>query len=195
MKARVIGIDEAGRGPLAGPLAVCGMCLLEDTSLFADKEIRDSKKLSEKRREEIFLQIQTEAKLGKLKYAVSFVSPYTIDTIGMSRSLSLAVEEVLKKLNIDRTDRILLDGSLKAPETYLNQDTIIKGDESEPPIALASIVAKVTRDKKMKELSVEFPEYGFEKHKGYGTKDHIEALRQHGTSPVHRVSFCRKVLT
>ncbi len=197
MNYPTIGIDEAGRGPLAGPLSVCGLSILNTDKIhfFHDERIRDSKKLSEKRRQEIFLDIQREARAGNLKYVVSFISPEKIDEVGMSASLKIATSEILNKFGANEATKILLDGSLRAPDIFLNQQTIIKGDETELSIALASIVAKVLRDEKMLNLAKEYPVYGFDKHKGYGTKLHREAITKFGLSPQHRKTFCRNILT
>lgn len=189
-----IGIDEAGRGPLAGPLAVCALSLSDESEIFGTEKIRDSKKMSEKKRDEIFLKIQEEARVGKIKYSVAFISAQIIDEKGIRHALESATKKVLEKINVEKTDKILLDGSLKAPEVFTNQTTIIKGDETEPAIALASVVAKVSRDAKMKKLAEVFPQFGFEQHKGYGTKMHIEAIVKNGMTIEHRRSFCKNIL-
>lgn len=189
----VIGIDEAGRGPIAGPVSVCALRILEDPRIFAKNDLRDSKKLTEKRREEVFSKIQVAAEERKLKYAVSSVSPSMVDDMGITAALRFAVGEALEKVKAGQSEQILLDGSLKAPERYSNQKTIIKGDETELSIALASIVAKVIRDEKMRSLAMEFPEYGFDRHKGYGTKAHLEAVAKWGITPAHRRSFCKNL--
>lgn len=189
-----IGIDEAGRGPLAGPLAVCALALSDKSEIFATEEIRDSKKMSEKKRGEIFLKIQEEARAGKIRYSVAFISARTIDERGIRHSLEAATKKALEKIGVDKTDKILLDGSLKAPSVFVNQMTIVKGDETEPSIALASVVAKVSRDAEMKKLAKTFPQYGFEQHKGYGTKMHMEAILKNGMTTEHRKSFCKNIL-
>ena len=194
MNKFVIGIDEVGRGPLAGPLTVCAVV---KPQRFIWKNFKDSKKLSPQKREEFFL------KFKKLPYAVSSVSNVLIDKIGMSAAARLAVGRCLtkiknQKLKIKNTDqklKILLDGSLYAPKTYQNQETIIKGDEKIPIIAVASIIAKVKRDRHMKRMHKIFPEYGFAVHKGYGTKAHQEAIKTNGLCAIHRKSFCRKILS
>jgi ribonuclease HII len=192
----VIGIDEVGRGPLAGPVAVGAVCIY---ALHARKVkklfpvIRDSKKLSPKAREEWLTRIKDAEKSGFLSCAVTFVAPSTIDMRGLSRAIRQAIEGSLKAIAHDaNTTKVLLDGGLRAPANYLNQKTIIKGDEKELAIALASIVAKVARDARMVRLSKKFPLYGFEKHKGYGTRGHYKALLAHGPTPHHRKSFLRK---
>src|SRR3989344_6070988 len=186
----VIGIDEVGRGCLAGPITVAAVAARRSVKKFL-RGIKDSKKLSPKQREEwykFFLSLATRQQL--LSYAVSSVGQATIDRIGISRTAKLAVGRCLRKLKVksERSKvafsmpcvKIVLDGSLYAPRTYQNQDTIIKGDEQIPLIAAASIVAKVTRDSTMTRLHNHFPLYGFSAHKGYGTKIHRAAIAQHG---------------
>lgn len=199
----LIGIDEAGRGPLAGPVAVGVICLknvkhrmFNILELFPDGKIRDSKKLSAKKREKIFNQIQEFKKDNKLDFAVTLVSNKIIDQQGIGAAIRHGISENLKKINLaPKICRVLLDGGLKAPAEYPTQETIIRGDESEPVIALASIVAKVIRDRWLVNLAKKYPNYGLERHKGYGTRAHFAALTQHGLSPIHRRTFCRKVLT
>lgn len=190
----IIGIDEAGRGPLAGPLAV-GVCVVPKAYSF-DKfpKLTDSKKCSEIKRE-LFLKIMNEEKQkGNIDFAVGFSSEKIIDAKGITYAVNKAMLQALKKLqlNPDECD-IFLDGGLKAPIEYLNQQTIIKGDEKIPAISLASIAAKVLRDKKMKVLGKKYPAYGFEIHKGYGTKSHFQAILNLGILTVHRKLFLRKV--
>src|SRR3989344_7028788 len=194
----LIGIDEVGRGPLAGPVAV-GACLIsvsEIKRLRAKgffKNIRDSKKLSEKKREEWLGRIKELKAKGYLDYYVSFVSNKKIDDYGIAHCIRSAIKNSLKKLKADPLKTIiLLDGGLKAPEEFMNQKTIIKGDEKEPIISLASIAAKVARDRKMVEYSKKFPQYGFNIHKGYGTVSHCRKIRENGLSGLHRKSFCKK---
>ncbi len=190
----VIGIDEAGRGPLAGPVSVGAVCFCVSKrrrfSLFS-KGVRDSKKLSEKQREEWFIRIEKEVSLKKFSFAVSFSSSEMIDTRGLSFAIRNALLETLEKLACPyKKTLILLDGSLHAPKEYPYQKTIIHGDDIEPVISLASIVAKVLRDRKMRAISQQYPEYGFERNKGYGTKKHYEMLRKYGVlKGVHRNTF------
>lgn len=198
----IIGIDEVGRGPLAGPVAI-GVVKLSVISVKAriswGRGFRDSKKLSPKAREEWCVKIDQARSEGWLEYAVAFVSPKVIDKKGLSHAIRIALAKALKsvhpksnvrRLTLDET-LVLLDGGLRAPAHYLNQETIIKGDEKELAIALASIVAKVARDKKMIALAKKFPNHGFEKHKGYGTRAHYEAIKKHGITPHHRRSFLK----
>jgi len=164
-----IGIDEVGRGPLAGPVAVGAVCIYAEhykrvAKLFP--VIKDSKKLTAKLRNEWSKKIFEAETLEYLSCEVSFVSPSVIDKKGLSYAIRTALENALNAIPHDVSEtRVLLDGGLRAPAHYLNQETIIKGDEKELAIALASIVAKVARDKKMVALAKKFPEYGFEKHK------------------------------
>jgi ribonuclease HII len=190
----ILGIDEAGRGPLAGPVSVGIVVLPKNFDIKIFGKLRDSKKLSEKRRIEIFDLIKDLSKSGKLKYSVALVSNKIIDEKGISYSIRKGIEGVLEKLNLgDSFVKIFLDGSLKAPIQY-EQETIIKGDEKIPVISLASIVAKVTRDEYMKKKSADFKNYGFEIHKGYGTKKHIDKIKEFGLSNLHRKTFCKSII-
>jgi ribonuclease HII len=198
----VVGIDEVGRGPVAGPVTVCAL-LMSDSNYkkFKQSEIceklRDSKKLSEKKREEWFAKIVDWQKEGMLDYAVFNLSASSIDKFGISSAIQKCLNKCLEKLDVPvacNRSQILLDGSLIAPDKYENQRTIIGGDASEPIIALASIVAKVTRDKYMVEKSEQFPEYGLAQHKGYGTSAHMKAIEKYGLSNFHRKSFLKRFL-
>jgi ribonuclease HII len=197
MKGRkyIVGIDEAGRGPLAGPVSVAGV-LFEKKSvrrlerLFLLIKGKDSKKLNEKQRDFWFEVIQKEERAGNIKIAHFLISETHIDTKGIVSAVFLGLEKSLKKLEVVAIEtEVLLDGALRAPKEYIYQKTIIRGDETELSIRLASIVAKVTRDKKMVQLAKKYPEYGFEKHKGYGTKEHQKALGQFGLCEIHRKTF------
>ena len=189
----LIGIDEAGRGPLAGPIAVGAFSVRDRSVLKRFKGVKDSKQLSELQREEWFRKIKSEKAKGGILYAVSFSSCGVIDSKGLTHATRAALNRCLKRLEKNNfaplTSRILLDGSLYAPPRYMNQKTIIDGDAKEPVIALASICAKVLRDRKMKRLAKEYPQYGFEVHKGYGTKAHYRAIKKQGLCPIHRKSF------
>jgi ribonuclease HII len=198
----LIGIDEVGRGPLAGPVAV-GVVKLKVESLKVKtgwgRGFKDSKKLSPKAREGWMVKIEEAKSEGWLEYSVAFVSPSVIDRKGLSHAIRTAVAMALE--SVDQIEagplfgtKVLLDGGLRAPVHYKNQETIIKGDEKELAIALASIVAKVARDKRMVALAKKFPHHGFEKHKGYGTRAHYEALEKHGLTPHHRKSFLKRLL-
>lgn len=197
----LIGIDEAGRGPLAGPVSVGAVCMLEKDARKILRQnfagARDSKLLSEDRREEIFRTLHAHSKGGMVLYANSMVSHSVIDLRGIVHAVRLAIKRCLKKLGklgvIPEECRVLLDGGIKAPAEYANQETIIKGDRRVPIISLASIVAKVKRDRRMKRLAKEFAGYGFEIHKGYGTKSHYEAIKKLGMSDIHRKSFLKSM--
>lgn len=193
--SHIIGIDEVGRGPLAGPVAI-GVVKLKVESLKSKvswgRGFRDSKKLSPRAREAWLVKINYARAEGWLEYSVAFVSPGVIDKNGLSHAIRMALEKALGAIEHDENNvKVLLDGGLYAPAHYLNQETIIKGDEKELSIALASIVAKTARDKKMIALAKKFPQYGFEKHKGYGTRAHYEAIKKHGITPHHRKSFLK----
>ena len=188
----IIGIDEAGRGPLAGPVAVGAVMSKnwQHSVLGVLPKLKDSKKLSEKQREVWFEFLKQEKKKGNLNFAVSLVSEKIIDRQGIVAAIKIGIKNCLKKLKAKPLIvSVLLDGSLKAPPEFTNQKTIIRGDESEPIISLASIVAKVTRDKHMARVAKKYPGYGFEVHKGYGTKKHYKALKKLGISVIHRRSY------
>jgi ribonuclease HII len=231
-KQWIIGIDEVGRGPLAGPLTVAAVAAtvisnnqflkfvpsansgalpvkhqdvdfqLKQTSRFKYlKHIKNSKKLSPLKREKWNKKIRDH-----YQYAIASVGPGVIDRIGISKAAKIAVARCLRKIASRppacRSGRlptsrysIVLDGGLYAPKKYQFQQTLIKGDERHPVIAAASIVAKVYRDRMMIRLAKKFPLYQFDRHKGYGTKAHQEAIRRHGLSSVHRRSFCGNIKT
>jgi len=201
MKTRfVVGVDEAGRGPLAGPVAVGAVAIREDARAKralkkAFPNVRDSKQLSSKKRDEWFSLIQQLAKAGHLSWAVSFSSAKTIDEKGITRAIASAIARSLRKLVANpKNISVLLDGGLKAPKEYAQQKTIVRGDATHLPIALASVCAKVLRDRRMERYALLYPVYAFEEHKGYGTKKHVRAIRKHGLSQIHRKSFCRGVI-
>lgn len=182
MGAKLIaGIDEAGRGPLAGPVAVAIVIMPLDKDSIIEG-VNDSKKLSEKKRELLFEQIKDRA----IAYHVELVDEMTIDTINILNATKLGMLTCLEKIN-PKPDITLID-AVKLNTDYPTE-SIIKGDALSYVIACASILAKVTRDKLMLELDEKYPEYGFKKHKGYGTKAHIEALKKCGKCPIHRDSF------
>lgn len=186
----VVGVDEAGRGPLAGPVAVGVVCASETYDILAAfPGLNDSKKLSEKKREALFRILQQELKEGNLKATVCLSSAQMIDDKGIAYAVRHALERGVRKLMPSPKDgKVFLDGSLKAPEEY-EQETIIGGDGIVPAIMLASIAAKVTRDQLMQKLDGEYSGYGLAGHKGYGTKAHYEALRTLGPSKEHRKTF------
>jgi ribonuclease HII len=191
----LVGIDEVGRGPLAGPVTVCACKVshaFDDAHLMG---IKDSKKLSPQKREEWFHKISLLKSKGELDFAFSFVSAEIIDSIGIIKAIERALHECLDALSLDpESSKIVLDGSLRAPKKFLVQETIIKGDEKVPLISAASIIAKVMRDKYMTEQGGIYPSYGFEEHKGYGTSAHFKAIRKYGPSPLHRRTFLKSFM-
>ena len=187
-----IGIDEAGRGPLAGPVSVGAFAISNDFAIEQLKGIRDSKQISEKKREMWYKLLTT---FDDCRCAVSFSSPEVIDTKGIVFAIQNAMQRALSKLELEpELCTVLLDGSLHAPREYISQKTIIRGDVTEPVISAAAILAKVKRDLYMKKIASEYPLYDFEKHKGYGTKMHCDAIREYGLSAMHRASFCKNIL-
>ena len=179
-----IGIDEVGRGPVAGPVAVGVVMIKVSDEILLKKELTgmtDSKKLSEKKREFLFEKIKKLKKEGKIISAVCMVSAKNIDKIGIVPSIQKALDCALEKTSkdIDKNKiEVLLDGGLKCSKEYINQETIIKGDQKEFLISTASVIAKVLRDRKMKEYALEFDNYFLEKNKGYGTLEHIKAIKK-----------------
>ncbi len=213
----IIGIDEAGRGPLAGPVSV-GVCIIAKPVykkiLKRFNQAKDSKQLSPKQREEIFQEMVLYQKSfpNNFGFEVGFSSAQIIDQKGIVFAINSAMKKALQKalqkikknqqkssnqknfsnqILLPEHCEILLDGSLHAPKEYIHQKTIIKGDQKEKIISLASIAAKVLRDKKMKEYAKKFPQYLFEIHKGYGTAKHYEAIKKQGLSDIHRKSFLK----
>lgn len=194
----IVGIDEAGRGPIAGPVAVATLKFkitnyklrIRNTGI----TLRDSKKLTKIQRECWFSQIKHWQKEGILDFAVTMISAKEIDRIGINPAIAKALANCLKKLKIKHTEQIVLDGGLKALFIYTNQTTIIKGDEKEPVISCASICAKVLRDKYMTTIGKKYPGYGFDVHKGYGTKAHYLAIDKYGLSPLHRKTYIHQDL-
>ncbi len=191
----VAGIDEAGRGPLAGPVSVGVAVIPSNFNKKFFKGIKDSKQLTLEERE-LWFDLATEAKRrGELDFKVSLVSEKIIDKHGIAYALRLGIKRSLKSLGLSDNSQIFLDGALKAPVEFKHQLTVIKGDEKIPVISLASICAKVVRDRKMVRLSKKFPEFNFDIHKGYGTLMHREALAKYGTTSIHRRSFLKRLLT
>lgn len=187
----IVGIDEAGRGPLAGPVAVGVVALSRDFDWTLIPGVGDSKQVSEKKRALVFNRAKELKKSEVLDFAVIMMSAKHIDTYGIARSIATAIDRAIHKLSLDpKNSFIKLDGSLKAPAEFAQQ-TIIKGDQTELVIGLASILAKETRDAYMHRLAKKNPEYGFEIHKGYGTKAHRHMIKQFGLCPEHRKSYCR----
>ncbi len=194
----IVGIDEAGRGPLAGPVSV-GLVMVPTGFEWAIiPDVNDSKKLSEKKREQIYQATMQLAARGALFCTVELASSSAIDRNGIAVVIRELIAKGLTSLcnqaNVSVSEvRVLLDGSLYAPAIYLNQETIIKGDAKEKVIGLASVLAKVTRDRYMSRISQKpkFVMYNFARHKGYGTIAHRRAIRQYGLSSEHRRSYCK----
>ncbi len=189
----IVGVDEAGRGPLAGPVAVGVVKVPKnfDWSLIAG--VGDSKQMTEVARARVFAGAKKLRHTGVIDFAVAQVGPSVIDDKGIVFAINLAMERCIKKLNLDsKLVSFRLDGSLSAP-TQFKQATIIKGDSIYPEIGLASIIAKETRDAYMRKIAKRFSAYEFEIHKGYGTKRHRDLIRLRGLSPIHRTTYCKNV--
>ena len=179
----ICGIDEAGRGPLAGPVCAAAVILPEGLEI---PGLNDSKKLTDKKRRELFPITEGQA----LAYGIGWASQEEIDDINILQATFLAMSRAVEQLNI-RPDLALVDGN-RAPTLDLPVETVVKGDSLSASIAAASVLAKVSRDDVMLRMAEEYPGYGFEVHKGYGTKAHYEALRTFGPSPIHRRTFLKK---
>lgn len=186
----MLGVDEAGRGPLAGPVAVGVVAVPEGFDVAQEfPGVADSKKLSEKRREKLFEMLTARTAQGDVRFRVEFESAETIDREGIVTAVRRALSRGVNALAPDSMlVTVKLDGALRAPPEYA-QETIINGDELVPLISLASIAAKVKRDWLMTELALEYPLYHFEKHKGYGTRAHYDVLNEYGPCAIHRRSF------
>lgn len=182
----ICGIDEAGRGPLAGPVVAGAVVLPRDCEILY---LNDSKKLSAGRREELFEEIKEKA----VAYGIGMSSPARIDEINILQATYEAMAHAVEDLDV--VPDLLLNDAVTIPQIPIRQVGIIKGDARSVSIAAASIMAKVTRDRWMVEYAELYPEYGFEKHKGYGSAAHIEALKKHGPCPIHRLSFIRKFIS
>lgn len=182
---RIAGFDEVGRGPLAGP--VVAACVFVDPDFKYKKEyiqINDSKKINEKKREKIFELIKREFRY----IGVGICSPEEIDKLNILQASLLAMKKAYESIEIS-ADYLLIDGNKKINDLDIPQKTIVKGDSSVLSIAAASIIAKVTRDRLMYDYDKIYPAYGFGKHKGYGTKQHLEAIKRFGICSIHRKSF------
>lgn len=179
----ICGVDEAGRGPLAGPVCAAAVILPKHLQI---PGLNDSKKLTDKKRRELFPVIQQQA----IAYGIGLASEAEIDEINILQATFLAMRRALEQLTV-RPEIALIDGN-RETDFGLPVKTVVKGDSLSANIAAASVLAKVTRDNIMVELAQQYPEYGFEIHKGYGTKAHYEALRTYGPSPIHRRSFLKK---
>ncbi|MBE5949231.1 MAG: ribonuclease HII [Lachnospiraceae bacterium] len=180
--AYICGIDEAGRGPLAGPVVAGAVILPKDCDILY---INDSKKLTEKKREELYDIIKEKA----VAYGIGIATPERIDEINILQATYEAMRSAIAQMAV--APDLLLNDAVTIPRVQTKQVPIIKGDAKSISIAAASILAKVTRDRMMKEYSIIYPEYGFEGHKGYGSQSHIEAIKTYGPSPIHRRSFIK----
>lgn len=192
---KIVGIDEVGRGPLAGPVAV-GVVLASECSVRRIKKsifFTDSKKMKHTDREKVFEKVDREK--GKINYVVSFVSAERIDRIGINPAIYEAVKRSLQKLGIKKDVKIFLDGGLKAPRGFSSQKAVKGGDATEDIISLASVLAKVKRDRRMIRYDKVYSGYGFSLNKGYGTKKHIETIKEKGITGIHRKSFLKNILS
>ncbi len=192
----ICGIDEAGRGPLAGPVVVASVIMPKDSLI---EGINDSKKISEKKREMLYEKIVEEA----VAYGVGIIGQEEIDRINILNATKEGLTTCIKELEQDlknknrgfeKPDIILVDALTKIDTDGISYQSIIKGDAKSYSIAAASIIAKVTRDRIMRQWAEVYPEYGFEKHKGYGTAVHISALKEYGACPLHRKTFIKKFI-
>jgi ribonuclease HII len=191
----IAGIDEVGRGPLAGPVAV-GVVLFkkenEKKLKVIFKDARDSKKLTPKKREEISGRLLNLEKTKILRHVISYQSAQMVDELGINKAIQRCLDSCLARLKVNpKNSQIFLDGGLKASKKFINQKTVIKGDDKILAISLASIVAKVSRDALMTKMSKKFPQYDFHINKGYGTSAHRLALKNFDLSSFHRKSFCK----
>lgn len=190
--AHFVGIDEAGRGPIAGPVAIGLVAVPSDFPLSFFEGIKDSKQLTAFDRERWALKAHTALDRGTLHYSVCFSSPAQIDRAGITVAIEDAIQKAVEavEVKLSRTC-VFLDGSLRGPEHAAFRKVSVRGDEHEPLISLASILAKVYRDHAMQKLAINYPLYGFERHKGYGTPEHYEAIKEHGLCFIHRKSFVK----
>lgn len=181
----ICGVDEAGRGPLAGPVCAAAVILPANTFI---EGVNDSKKLSEKKREALFDVIKETA----VSYCIAYASVEEIEGINILNATMLAMKRAVEGLDV-KADYAMIDGN-KMPQLDIDGETIIKGDAKSMSIACASILAKVSRDRLLYEYAKEYPQYQFDKHKGYGTAAHREAILKYGPCPYHRMSFLTKIL-
>ena len=180
----IAGIDEAGRGPLAGPVVAASVILPKDCEILY---LNDSKQLSAKRRDELFDEIKQKA----IAYGIGIVSQGRIDDINILQATYEAMREAIGRMSEKQNPDLLLVDAVHIPDVGIKQVGIVKGDAKSVSIAAASILAKVTRDRFMVEMDKLYPEYGFASHKGYGSKSHIEAIKKYGASPIHRQTFIK----
>lgn len=181
----ICGVDEAGRGPLAGPVYAAAVILPSDCVI---EGLNDSKKLTEKKREKLFDEIKDKA----LAYGIASADEKEIDEINILNATFLAMKRAINSLSV-KPDLALIDGNQK-PHTDIEEVTVIKGDAKSMSIAAASVLAKVSRDRFMLEMAEKYPQYEFARHKGYGTKLHYEKIAQYGVCDIHRRTFLKKIL-
>lgn len=179
----ICGVDEAGRGPLAGPVCAAAVILPQNLEL---PGLNDSKKLTDKKRRELFPMIKEQA----VAYGIGFASELEIDEINILQATFLAMQRAIDQLHV-RPDLALIDGN-RQKDFGVSARTVVKGDSLSASIAAASVLAKVSRDDVMLEMAERYPQYGFDIHKGYGTKAHYAALTEYGPSPIHRMTFLKK---
>jgi ribonuclease HII len=182
----ICGVDEAGRGPLAGPVCAAAVILPENCEI---EGLNDSKKLSEKKREALYDVIREKA----LAYSVAYGSLEEIEEFNILEATFLAMNRSIEGLEI-KADYALIDGNRVPKGIKIPCETVVKGDAKSASIAAASVLAKVTRDRLLLEFDKEYPQYNFKKHKGYGTKEHTDLILEYGPSPIHRMSFLKKLL-
>ncbi|HEY5383312.1 MAG TPA: ribonuclease HII [Candidatus Paceibacterota bacterium] len=195
MKSWIIGVDEAGRAPLAGPVSVGLVMVPEHFDVLKEfPGVKDSKQLSELKREALYESLLKRKQAGDVSFCVRFSDHLYIDEYGITRAVKHAIISGMRRLSASEEGvTIMLDGLLSAPSKY-TQQTIINGDDLVPIISLASVAAKVERDRLMKKFAKKYPEYSFEEHKGYATKKHREAISKFGLSDIHRRTFCKGIL-
>lgn len=181
----ICGVDEAGRGPLAGPVCAAAVILPHGTVI---EGVNDSKKLSEKKREALFEVIKETV----ISYSIAYADVAEIEALNILNATMLAMKRAVEGLDVP-ADYAMIDGN-RLPDLIIDSECIVKGDAKSMSIACASILAKVSRDRLLYQYAEEYPVYGFDKHKGYGTKVHVEALRTYGPCPYHRPSFLKKIL-
>lgn len=181
----ICGVDEAGRGPLCGPVVAAAVILPKHGCI---EGVNDSKKISEKKREKLYDDIMK----GAIAVGIGISDVDVIEKVNILNATKIAMKKAIESLSI-RPDYVLIDGNQKIDIDIL-QETVVSGDAKSESIASASIIAKVTRDRMLRKFDEMYPEYGFAKHKGYGTKAHIEAIKKYGLTPIHRKSFCTKFI-
>lgn len=182
----ICGVDEAGRGPLAGPVCAAAVILPEGAVI---EGLDDSKKLTEKKREKLYDVIKETA----VAYSVAYGTLEEIETVNILEATYLAMNRAIEGLNV-KPDFALIDGNRAPRGIKIPCETIVKGDSKSMSVAAASVLAKVTRDRLMLEYDKKYPEYNFKKHKGYGTKEHTELIKQYGPCEIHRLSFLKNIL-